>query len=206
MGVTYETTGSDALIVEGCVRGDDQAWSALIDKYGGYVQCAIRRKLLSSSDQRYTEDANDIFQSVFHTLLKDDCRALRQLRHRDRIAGWLGSIAVNKTLDFLRSRTVERRGQATLREQPSLYSTPRDHDPARRDLHRKVLDLLAELPHEEQVTLRLYYLHGEKYREIAEMTNTPINTVSSRLHRAKQRIREILMREGFLEDGALNKE
>ena len=200
MSVQYHTTDSDVSLVEGCVRGDSQAWSALVDKYGGYVHCAIRRKLATSNERHLSEDANDIFQSVFHTLLKDDCRALRQLRHRERIAGWLGAIAVNRTLDFLRSRTAEQRGQARLREQPGLYTTSRHDDPARRDMHRKLRDALEQLPHEERLVLKLYYLHGEKYREIAEITSSPINTVSSRLHRAKQRFREILDREGLLDD------
>jgi len=184
------------------VRGDSRAWSALIDKYGGYVHCTIRRKLSMSNERYLSEDANDIFQSVCHTLLKDECRALRQLRHRERIAGWLGAIAVNRTLDFLRSRTAEQRGRARLREEPGLYTTSRDDDPARRDLYRKLVDVLEQLPYEERLVLKLHYLRGEKYREIAEITNTPINTVSSRLHRAKQRLRALLEREGLLDDVA----
>lgn len=206
MSVQYHTTDSDVALVEGCLDGDSRAWSVLIDKYGGYVHCAIRRKLSTSNERHHSEDANDIFQTVFHTLLKDDCRALRQLRHRDRIAGWLGAIAVNKTLDYLRSRTAEQRGYARLREQPGLYTTSHRDDPARRDMHRKLRDVIEQLPHEERLVLKLYYLHGEKYREIAEITNTPINTVSSRIYRAKQRLREILGREGLLDDVELKED
>ena len=200
MSVRYHTTDSDVALVDGCLRGDSRAWSALIDKYGGYIHCAIRRKLSTSSERYHSENANDIFQSVFHTLLKDNCRALRQLRHRDRIAGWLGAIAVNKTLDYLRSRTAEQRGYARLREQPGPYTTsPRD-DPARREMYRKLRDAIEQLSDEETLVLKLYYLHGKKYREIAEITNTPINTVASRIYRAKQHLREILDREGLLDD------
>lgn len=192
MGIPYREIDDDTQLVEGCIKGDSDAWTALVDKYGGYVYGIIRNKLCSSGDHRYVEDVNDVFQSVFHTLLKNDCRALGGVRHRARIASWLGAIAVNRSLDFLRSRGVERRVHNVLREETAPYTTPADGRLDRDELFQKIEKVLSQLPPQEQLTVNLFYIHGKRYREIAEITGVPVNTVSSRLHRAKKRVREIL--------------
>jgi RNA polymerase sigma-70 factor (ECF subfamily) len=192
MSISYRETDNDIPLVDGCVGGDPDAWAALVEKYGAYVYSIIRTKLCSSGDRQYGEDVNDVFQSVFHTLLKNECRALRGVRNRTRIAGWLGAVAVNRSLDFLRSRGVERRAHNILREETAPYTTPADDRSDREELYRKIEAVLSQLSSREQLIVKLFYIHGKKYREIAEITNTPVNTVSSRLHRAKKRVRDML--------------
>jgi RNA polymerase sigma-70 factor (ECF subfamily) len=55
-----------------------------------------------------------------------------------------------------------------------------------------VLQALRELPEEFRVAIYLADVEGYPYREIAEIMNTPIGTVMSRLHRGRAKLRQKL--------------
>jgi RNA polymerase sigma-70 factor (ECF subfamily) len=55
-----------------------------------------------------------------------------------------------------------------------------------------VAKALAQLPAEFREVLVLFYMQELKYREIAELTQTPIGTVMSRIARGKAILRKSL--------------
>jgi RNA polymerase sigma-70 factor, ECF subfamily len=57
---------------------------------------------------------------------------------------------------------------------------------------RKVVEALEALPENFRMTVYYADVHGYRYREIAEIMDTPIGTVMSRLHIARRRLRESL--------------
>jgi RNA polymerase sigma factor (sigma-70 family) len=77
--VADELAWSDERLVKECLQGNEQAWSALIDRY---------KNLIFSIPIKYEfsrEDASDIFQTVCVELLSN----LRGLRKPRAIAKWL---------------------------------------------------------------------------------------------------------------------
>ena len=58
--------------------------------------------------------------------------------------------------------------------------------------YRRALDALERLPAIYREPLVLRYLEGWSYRRIAEVLDLPIDTVETRLVRARRRLREIL--------------
>ena len=75
-------------------------------------------------------------------------------------------------------------------------------DPAR-DNERieklKQLDsALARLSDEHRIVVLLHDTEGYKLKEIEELTGVPVGTVKSRLHRARARLREILVNDGTI--------
>jgi RNA polymerase sigma factor (sigma-70 family) len=77
---------SDAFLIQDCLKGNEAAWSTLIDKY---------KNLIFSIPLRYgfpREDSADIFQSVCVDLLAE----MPRLRQPNALGGWLIQVTRNK--------------------------------------------------------------------------------------------------------------
>lgn len=57
-------------------------------------------------------------------------------------------------------------------------------------------DAVAALPHEQKEVVLLVGLEGFSYSETAEIVGVPIGTVMSRLHRGRERLRQLLISQG----------
>jgi RNA polymerase sigma factor (sigma-70 family) len=88
----------DTLLVQECLKGNEEAWSALVDKY---------KKLIYSIPLKYglsRDEAADIFQSVFVEVLAQ----LGNLREPRALSKWLMQITAHKTYRWkhLQARSV----------------------------------------------------------------------------------------------------
>lgn len=63
-----------------------------------------------------------------------------------------------------------------------------NHSPEQQTYHRQVLAEIDRLPAEQRVAVTLVYGEGFSYREAADLMETPIGTVMSRLHAARRRL------------------
>src|SRR6202051_1625219 len=90
---------SDERLIDGCLKGNPEAWSALIDKYKNLIY-SIPIKL------GMYQDAADIFQSVCVDLLSE----LPRLREHRALPKWLMQTCYHKCLHYQRAtaRLVER--------------------------------------------------------------------------------------------------
>src|SRR5271170_5223721 len=89
---------SDERLIAGCLKGDQESWSALIDKYKNLIY-SIPVKL------GMHQDAGDIFQSVCVDLLSE----LPRLREHRALPKWLMQTCYHKCLRYQREgdRPVE---------------------------------------------------------------------------------------------------
>jgi RNA polymerase sigma-70 factor (ECF subfamily) len=65
----------------------------------------------------------------------------------------------------------------------------------------RVKEALAALPDDYRLVVYYADVEGYSYKEIAEIMDTPIGTVMSRLHRGRERLRKLLTREGLAPGG-----
>ncbi|HEX4795759.1 MAG TPA: sigma-70 family RNA polymerase sigma factor [Humisphaera sp.] len=69
-------------------------------------------------------------------------------------------------------------------------------------MDERVVKALNELPQDYQVVLLLWAVEDMSYKEISQAVEIPIGTVMSRLHRARQRLSELL-RQFATEEGVI---
>ena len=147
-----------------------------------------RRRLLNFIRQRVSsdEDAEDILQDVFGQFIT----TVRQ-GPIDSAAAWLHRVASNRIVDFYRKKRPERIERAA---GDAEDDTPFDYfeealaDPeARPDdqyLRARVMDefseALAELPKEQRELFIKQELEGQSFKEIADESGVPLNTLLSR--------------------------
>jgi RNA polymerase sigma-70 factor (ECF subfamily) len=185
--IEWEVLSTDSLL-DWCIKGRQEAWKEFLRRYGPLIQGTIVQKLSSLGYGHAKTDAEDIFQDVFKNLVERDCRALSSIRNRDKIDSWLCAIALNKTIDSVRRkwRSAKAVGdQGYIAEQETAYSPSKVEDS---DLAEEIWDAVEQLQPDEQLLVKWHYIHDLKYREMADLANIPINTVSSRLFRIKRKL------------------
>ena len=146
----------------------------LVTQYGDGL---LRVCLLYLKDYGLAEDA------VQETYLRA-YRAYAKFEGRSSEKTWLTAIAINVCRNMLRSPWRRRiTGEDAL--QYLGVEDPQAPDPT-------VARAVMHLPKNQREAVVLHYVQGMKIREIAQALGIPLQTVSSRLSRARQKLREEL--------------
>lgn len=153
----------------------------LIDLYGDDV---FRLCLSYLGDRQLAEDA---FQETFLKAWK----AREHFRGESSEKTWLASIAVNTCRDMLRSGWFRmRRKSAPIDE---LLDLAADAPTAAED--SPVRAAVLALPGKYREVIMLYYDQNMKLKEIAQLLRLSVNTVSTRLNRARKLLQKALKGE-----------
>lgn len=135
--------------------------------------------------------AEDLTQEVF----------IKAYRHMDEFRGesavytWLYRIAINLCRDRLRSPWWKR--LILPGEVPAVASGDQPEEAALTTLRKEaVIQQVLALPDHYREMIILYYYQDLSTTEIAGLTGLPENTVKTRLHRARQHLKQALAREG----------
>lgn len=139
----------------------------------------------------HRDDAMDIVQEAYLRLHGRwaECAA------PEKAAAWLYTIIRNLAIDHLRRRARRAEAEIDSRILASAQEGP-EADAARSERARRLWAAIASLPPEQREILLLRDWHGLNYSEIADVLGLSLGTVSSRIHHARQKVREAM--EGFL--------
>ena len=149
---------------------------------------------------RNPSDAEDLVQE---TLIRA-FTALHQFRPGTNMRAWLYKILANTFLNTCRKKRREPvQAAGGFREDWHATSgplAPPAHSAEAEALEQladsDILRALRDLPEEFKVAIYLADIEGYPYKEIAQMTGTPIATVTSRLHRGRRKLRRTLAAYG----------
>ncbi|MFC1715970.1 sigma-70 family RNA polymerase sigma factor [Candidatus Poribacteria bacterium] len=172
----------DDLLVQKCLDGDKDAFGALVDKYKNAVHG------LAYSKVHNLHDAEDIAQEAFINAYRN----LRSLKYPHRFRSWIYAIVANLCRTWLREKPRSPLALASMNESESRENL---EDRAIRESRKgqvldRVLDAINELPETNRLVMTLYYIDGLTCKEIGEFTGTSINTVMSKLRRARSKLRK----------------
>ena len=180
---------TDRVLLERFLDGDreaaEAAFEVLVARHGPMVLRACRQVLTGT-----THDADDVFQATFLLL----ARRARSIRARDSLASWLHAVAVRVANDALRSANVRRK-----HEHCSATLAPRGagEDGFEPDAHAIVHEELTRLPAPFRAAVVQCHVEGLTHDQAAEQLGWPVGTVRSRLARARQRLKQRLIRRGL---------
>jgi len=132
-------------------------------------------------------DAEDALQETFYRAL----RALPNYREKCQFRAWLYRIAHNVAISLLR-RDQRQQTQPDFAELPAPLESVWETAANRDDLDH-IERAIALLPAAEREVLILRLRSDLPFREIAELTGAPLNTVLGRMHNARHRLKSALI-------------
>lgn len=146
-------------------------------------------------------DAEDLVQDVLIKLFP----RTGELLDIERLRPWLARVLYHQFVDSVRrqvrSPIVELAQGAEPEDNPlDALSTPNDgpEDQAERSgLRERLLRALDRLNPEQRAVVTMHDVEGYSLEELETMLETPLGTLKSRLHRARQRLRALLPMEPF---------
>jgi RNA polymerase sigma factor (sigma-70 family) len=164
---------------------DEAAFTALVRRHGPMVLGVCQRLLHDP------HEAEDAFQATFIVLL----RKAGSIAKRELLGNWLYGVAYRVALKMrgAATRRLARTGQAE--EDMATAATTRE--PGWDDLCPVLDEEVHRLPPKYRTAVVLCYLEGKTSEEAAQQLHCPVNTVKSRLARARDRLRQQLARRGI---------
>lgn len=180
------TTHEDELILLS-KDGNLDAYNQIVERYQQQVY-NISVRMLGSP-----QDAEDVTQEIF----VQSWKALHSFRGAN-FRAWLFRIASNACRDFLRSKRSRKADSldAVFPEYnpiPSSTESPEDHA-LKEEVGQLIARQLLYLSEDQRLVVTLADLQGLSYEEIAQITNTSLGTVKSRLNRGRANLRTLLLK------------
>jgi RNA polymerase sigma-70 factor (ECF subfamily) len=128
-------------------------------------------------------DADDLTQAAVERAL----RSKAQWQPGTRLDSWAYRIMRNLWIDTARARSRRAKVEAPAEEGALLGEDPRGSMDAAVDLKR-MMAAMQQLPDEQREVVALILVEGFGYREVCDMLDLPMGTVSSRLVRGRNRL------------------
>jgi RNA polymerase sigma-70 factor (ECF subfamily) len=169
------------------IKSNDQALSALYDRYGRLVYSIALNSLGDSSLAE--EVTQDVFLRVWQRAVTYDIQ-------QSRVVTWLASIARHRAIDILRQQRV-RPESTSLSWADIVPNDPPDdqnvEDEAEWKARRqRIQQAMAQIPEEQRLALGLSYFRAMSHQEIADQLGIPLGTIKTRIRLGLQKLRQIL--------------
>ncbi len=185
-------TLSDSEVVQRFLDGEERAFGELVDRYDGRLVNFVYRTV---GDR---ERAQDLVQETFVRVY----RHLHRFDQTKKFSTWIYTIASNLAKNELRNRsrnplvlfqTIKKNWDADHRPLEWEDESMKPDDLYRKRHVRDVVEkAVQELPEHHRIVFVLRELEGRTYEDIAEITDTNLGTVKSRLNRARNNFARIV--------------
>lgn len=181
----------ESIWLEQARQGDKVAFGKLIEAYQGPVYNLAYRMMSNSGEAE--EAAQEAFIRAF--------TRLDSYNPAHKFSTWLLSITSNYCIDQLRKRrAILLSIDEPLPPHPALSADQEKRPESQLIMNEQqamVQSLLEELAPDYRQAVVLRYWHELSYEEIAEMMDTTVSAIKSRLFRARKQLAEIALETGL---------
>ena len=184
----------DIETVKKAQRGDKAAFDSIIKVYRQTITDLCRRYM------RNSEEALDMAQDVF-------CAAytsMGKFEHKSKFSTWLYRVAVNlciNRLDMLKRRKYYDTGSIVAGGDGGEYeiqirdkSRGADEELESAETRRMIMEALEGFDAESRNVVILRDMQGLEYEEISSLLDLPLGSVKSKLNRAREKLKEIIIK------------
>lgn len=185
-------THTDSLLISRYQKGDENALSILISRHQKELFSFIFYKLMDE------ELANDVFQDTFMKIIV----SLKEGRYNDdgKFILWAKRISHNLIIDHYRLKSKHIKVSETTyeNEEFSIFDLLKETEEnieerlITNQIYDDLMKMLVFLPENQQEVIKLRFFDGLSFKEIAEQTNTSINTTLGRVRYALINMRKIM--------------
>jgi len=178
---------TDAELVRQARDGDDDALETLLRRYQDPLYGYLLRML------KNRHDAEETAQATFVIAI----RALSRYREQGHFKAWLFRIAHREALRVLRrskrTREILEQGEDSAHGDEWIDPLPQPDEAAQAgESRRKLEKALGALPFAEREVVLLRMKEDLTFKEIAELTGSPLGTALGRMRNALKRLREMM--------------
>ena len=185
-----DTSWPDARLVQECLAGNENAWTALIDKY---------KNLIYSIPIKFGmhQDAADIFQAVCVDLMSE----LKNLREHRALPKWLMETCYHRCLQHRRQagRMVELEPEYAEKLETDADQPLPEQMLAQLEQEQLLRDVIASMPErcERMIHMLFYVLPPRPYDQIARELGLATGSIGFIRGRCLDRLRKQLEKRGF---------
>jgi RNA polymerase sigma factor (sigma-70 family) len=196
----------DLKFVQGCLNNNKQSWSEFILRYSPLIYNYIHSVFSVKGRSISVEQVEDIFQEIFHALIKDNYRKLSTYQGKNgcSLASWLRQVTINFTIDYLRKLKPIASLDAEDEDGFALKDTLKDLSPGAiefindQDQRKTLQECISLLGSDEQYFLEMFLNQALTLDEIKEHLKISRGAVDMRKGRIFQKIQDCFKKMGFL--------
>ena len=188
MTVTAEPsqTASDLELARAAAAGDAAAFEKLYEQHSRRVYSLCLRMVGSAAQ------AEDLTQEVFLQVF----RKIGSFRGDSAFTTWLHRLTVNQVLMHFRKRGVKLERTSEEGDFTDVVETPLQSTRRISMIDRLALErAIEQLPPGYRTVFTLHDIEGYEHEEISDMLDISIGTSKSQLHKARMRLRELLLKK-----------
>jgi len=175
--------------LESCVVDKSERGKSFVyKKYYGYVMAVVLRYI--TSEMEAEEAVNESFVKAFRKIEAFEMHADEEALEKT-FRSWLARIAVNTSIDLLRTRKPTSFLEDTSDEEMKSHTVVMTDRLGVED----IMKLLTRLPDIQRSIFNLFEIEGYSHEEIGTMLHIPESTSRTYLTRAKQRLRKLYIEE-----------
>jgi RNA polymerase sigma factor (sigma-70 family) len=176
---------------------DSEAWEQFVRKYSKLIWSCIHKTFRSSSFRYTAEDVEDVYSTIFLSLLENNCKKLQQFQSRNACAlsTWLAVVAIRQAIDYLRRQRC--RPAESAAEHGELFDLAMDKTPSidtvlmKKQQNQVIEAELAALSSQDRAMFDLLSGQNLKPEAAAQKLGISMAAFYTRKHRLIEKFKKI---------------
>ncbi|MEX1193341.1 MAG: RNA polymerase sigma factor [Brumimicrobium sp.] len=173
----------DETLVKECVSGNAKAQRLFFDRFAPKMLGVILRYIKDK------ERADDVLQDAFIKVFKN----IHKFEHNGSLEGWVRRIIVNTSLDQIR-KNKKRQSDIEIDDDGGFFELEEKSNAEEVLQAESLMKLVQSLPEGYRAVFNLFAIEGYSHKEIADQLGITENTSKSQYSRARNALKELLIK------------